>query len=535
MLTRLTTASALVPRSLARGPAPVSQTQLWTIRNAASHVPSATSPITSTSQRGGIQQRCASSVAQTTASSLASSCTAASPFQETGKSNVPSSDKKKTLVLLGTGWGTTTILKNVDTLRYNVVVVSPRNYFLFTPLLPSCTVGTTESRSIMEPIRHIVGRRGKAMRFYEAECQDIDVAKKELKIEYNSNLVEGTDTNTTASIKYDYLVVGVGGTYNTFGTPGVEKYACFLKEMGDASKIRRRLKDTIEKASFDHISAEERSRLLNIVVVGGGPTGVEFAGELHDLISEDLSRWVPELSKQIKITLIEALPNVLPSFDKKLVTYTEAIFKKNGIGLRTSTKVNEVNEKTLVVSNADGTKSEIPYGTIVWAAGISARKFAHTLRSKVPDIQTSTRGLIIDDYLRVKGTKDIWALGDCTVSKNAPLAQVASQQGKWLSKMLNQIAKDEKSNSAVCDVFAQLDQKVKPFVYSSNGSLAYIGGEKAIAELPFFNKQITAGGPLASLFWKSYCLWELSSVRSSLSVATDWAKRALFGRTMSVD
>ncbi|KAJ2557559.1 NADH:ubiquinone oxidoreductase [Coemansia sp. RSA 1933] len=534
MLTRLTAASVLVPRSLTRDTLSASQLQiqLRRIGGAVSHP-----PITSTSQRG-IQQRCASSVAQpTTAAPSTSPCMAASDFHATDKSNVPSSDNKKTLVLLGTGWGTTTILKNVDTLRYNVVVVSPRNYFLFTPLLPSCTVGTTESRSIMEPIRHIVGRRGKEMRFYEAECKDIDVTKKELKIEYNSNLVEGTDMNSTAKIKYDYLVVGVGGTYNTFGTPGVEKYACFLKEMGDASKIRRRLKDTIEKASFDNISAEDRSRLLNIVVVGGGPTGVEFAGELHDLISEDLSRWVPELSKQIKITLIEALPNVLPSFDKKLAIYTETMFKKNGISLRTGTKVHEVKEKTIVVSGADGTQSEISYGTIVWAAGISARQFAHTLRSKVPDVQTSTRGLIIDDYLRVKGTTDIWALGDCTVSKNAPLAQVASQQGKWLSKTLNSISKDEKHGgfTSTSSVFAQLDQKVKPFVYSSNGSLAYIGGEKAIAELPFFNKQITAGGPLASLFWKSYCLWELSSVRSSLSVATDWAKRALFGRTMSVD
>ncbi|KAJ2856632.1 NADH:ubiquinone oxidoreductase, partial [Coemansia erecta] len=185
MFTRITATSTLVPRSLVRGSAPVSRLQLLRIANAASLV-------TSTSQRG-IQQRCASSVAQPATASSLTSCTAASPphFQETSNRNIPSGDsKKKTLVLLGTGWGTTTILKNVDTLRYNVVVVSPRNYFLFTPLLPSCTVGTTESRSIMEPIRHIVGRRGKAMRFYEAECKDIDVAKKELKIEYNSNLVE---------------------------------------------------------------------------------------------------------------------------------------------------------------------------------------------------------------------------------------------------------------------------------------------------------------------------------------------------------
>ncbi|KAJ1838439.1 NADH:ubiquinone oxidoreductase, partial [Coemansia sp. RSA 2703] len=218
---------------------------------------------------------------------------------------------KKTLVLLGTGWGSTTILKTLDTSNFNVVVVSPRNYFLFTPLLPSCTVGTTENRSIMEPIRHIVGRHNKDIRFYEAQCTDIDPKTKQLTLQ--------TPDDTTAHISYDYLVVGVGGTYNTFGTPGVQEHALFLKEMHDASKIRRRLKDTIEKAAFEGISEEERKRLLHMVVVGGGPTGVEFAGELHDLISEDLSKWVPGLAKQVKITLIEALPHVLPSFDPKLI------------------------------------------------------------------------------------------------------------------------------------------------------------------------------------------------------------------------
>ncbi|KAJ2388103.1 NADH:ubiquinone oxidoreductase, partial [Coemansia sp. RSA 2603] len=337
---------------------------------------------------------------------------------------------KKTLVLLGTGWGSTTILKTLDTSNFNVVVVSPRNYFLFTPLLPSCTVGTTENRSIMEPIRHIVGRHNKDIRFYEAQCTDIDPKTKQLTLQ--------TPDDTTAHISYDYLVVGVGGTYNTFGTPGVQEHALFLKEMHDASKIRRRLKDTIEKAAFEGISEEERKRLLHMVVVGGGPTGVEFAGELHDLISEDLSKWVPGLAKQVKITLIEALPHVLPSFDPKLIKYTEHTLRKNGIQLMTGTTVKRVDRKSLVVRDTkNGSETEIPYGNIVWAAGIQAREFAHTLRSKVPDVQNNSRGLIIDDHLRVKGAADIWALGDCTVSKNAPLAQVASQQGKWLARAFN--------------------------------------------------------------------------------------------------
>ncbi|KAJ2888983.1 NADH:ubiquinone oxidoreductase, partial [Coemansia aciculifera] len=273
--------------------------------------------------------------------------------------------KKKTLVLLGTGWGSTTILKTLDIQSYNVVVVSPRNYFLFTPLLPSVTVGTTESRSIMEPIRHIMGRRSKDIRFYEAQCTDIDMSKKELVLEQSVDVNSAASQGTRTRINYDYLVVGVGGTYNTFGTPGVEKHACFLKEMGDASKIRRRLKDAIEKASFANISEAERDRLLHMVVVGGGPTGVEFAGELHDLIAEDLPRWVPELASKIQITLVEALPNVLPSFDKKLVGYTERMIKKMGINLLTGTTVKQVGEKTLTVRNGSTVlETEIPYGTI---------------------------------------------------------------------------------------------------------------------------------------------------------------------------
>ncbi|KAJ2873200.1 NADH:ubiquinone oxidoreductase [Coemansia aciculifera] len=473
---------------------------------------------------------------RTYATSTATTATSTDPIvlTESRKATHKVPSAKKTLVLLGTGWGSTTILKTLDTNSYNVVVVSPRNYFLFTPLLPSCTVGTTESRSIMEPIRHIIGRRSKDIRFYEAECTDIDMSKKELVLEQGVEVDSASSQGTRTRINYDYLVVGIGGTYNTFGTPGVEKYACFLKEMGDVSKIRRRLKDAIEKASFANISEAERDRLLHMVVVGGGPTGVEFAGELHDLIAEDLSRWVPELASKIRITLVESLPNVLPSFDKKLVYYTQRMFKKTGINLLTNTTVRKVGEKTLTVHNSvSGSETEVPYGTIVWAAGIRARQFAHTLRAKVPDVQTSGRGLIIDDYLRVQGTEDIWALGDCTVSKNAPLAQVASQQGKWLSKAFNSMAKDGEEEAV--DGSSLIATKTKPFVYSSNGSLAYIGGEKAIAELPFFNKSIVVGGPFTSVFWKAYCLWELSSVRSSLSVATDWAKRAMFGRTISVD
>ncbi|KAJ2299396.1 NADH:ubiquinone oxidoreductase, partial [Coemansia sp. RSA 353] len=425
---------------------------------------------------------------------------------------LPFDPTKKTLVLLGTGWGSTTVLKNLDTENYNVVIVSPRNYFLFTPLLPSCTVGTIENRSIMEPIRQLMRHKQRQVTFYEAECTGIDVDAKELTLERRthsddlqvSNTRPETAAEDVVKLKYDYLVVGVGGTVNTFGTPGVEEHACFLKEINDARKIRRRLMDAVEKASFDDVTEEERDRLLHMVVVGGGPTGIEYAGELHDFLTDDLSQWYPQLAHRVRITLVEALPNVLPAFDKKLIDYTQSTFSENQITILTQTMVKEVKEKSFTVQNADGSKSEIPYGLLVWATGIKAQPVVNRIREHNKE-QTNGRGLLVDEFLRVKGAKDIWALGDCAVSGYAPLAQVASQQGKWLARQFNTLGTSDG------DIFAQIE-KSRSFQYSSQGSLAYIGSDKAIADLPLFNRNITAGGLATFWFWKSAYLNELFSL-----------------------
>lgn len=448
---------------------------------------------------------------------------------------LPFDENKKTLVLLGTGWGSTTVLKNLDTENLNVVVVSPRNYFLFTPLLPSCTVGTIENRSIMEPVRLLMRHKNREVKFYEAECTDVDAERQELTLVRRTGSRKSPNpADDVVKLNYDYLVVGVGGTVNTFGTPGVEENACFLKEMGDARKIRRRLMDSIEKASFDDISEQERDRLLHMVVVGGGPTGIEYAGELHDFLQDDLSQWYPELAKRIRITLVEALPNVLPAFDKKLIDYTQSTFKENRITILTRTMVKEVKNDSFVVQNPDGTRSDIPYGLMVWATGIKTQPVVDRIRDQFSDIQTNRRGVLVDEYLRVKGAKNIWALGDCALSGYAPLAQVASQQGKWLARRLNKLtalnATDDNQN---VDIFEQIEKRSRPFKYSSQGSLAYIGSEKAIADLPFFNRNITAGGLATFWFWKSAYLNELVSLRNTSLVISDWVKRFLFGRDIS--
>jgi NADH:ubiquinone reductase (non-electrogenic) len=208
---------------------------------------------------------------------------------------------------IGTGWGSVSLLKQLDTENYNVVVISPRNYFLFTPLLPSCTTGLIEHRSIMEPIRNFLRHKKASVRYYEAEATKIDAKKKVVYINDDSE-VKGDVSST--EVPFDMLVVGVGAENATFGIPGVREHGCFLKEVPDAQRIRKRIMDCCETAIFKDQSLEEQKRLLHMVVVGGGPTGVEFAGELQDFFTNDLKKWIPDITEHFHVTLVEALPNV---------------------------------------------------------------------------------------------------------------------------------------------------------------------------------------------------------------------------------
>ena len=148
--------------------------------------------------------------------------------------------KKKTIVVLGNGWGATSFLKSLDNEEYNVVVISPRNYFLFSPLLPSVTVGTLEARSIIQPTRYITRHKKRKCAVYEAEATDVDPAKKTVTFRDAS---ETNEDHKEVTISYDYLVYGVGAENQTFGIKGVKEYGCFLKELKDADRIRRKLLD----------------------------------------------------------------------------------------------------------------------------------------------------------------------------------------------------------------------------------------------------------------------------------------------------
>lgn len=477
-------------------------------------------------------------------------------------SHFDNGQKKKTLVILGSGWGSIPLLKNLDTSLYNVVIVSPRNYFLFTPLLPSCPTGTVELRSIVEPVRAIT-RRGKGEVIYlEAEATDIDPVNRKLTLKQSTTVHSGHSGKDTGSAKstltedivtslnYDYLVVGVGAQPSTFGIPGVAEHSTFLKEVSDSIKIRRRLMDVIEAANILPKDDPQRKRLLSIIVCGGGPTGVEVAGELQDYIDQDLKQWMPEVADELNITLVEAMPNVLNMFNKKLVEYTKQVFEDTNINLKTNCMIKKVNEETCVIlsKNKDGSTStsELPYGMLIWATGNAPRPIVSNLTSKIEEQKNARRGLLVDDKLLVDGTDDIYALGDCTFTKFAPTAQVAFQEGQFLAKHFEKLHEVEALKYRIANPapedhvdrlskkLAKLEKSFEPFKYNHQGSLAYIGSERAVADLVWGDwSNVSTGGTFTYLFWRSAYIYMCLSVKNQLLVCLDWMKVSMFGRDIS--
>ncbi|CAD6886254.1 unnamed protein product [Tilletia controversa] len=454
---------------------------------------------------------------------------------------LPQDPTKKTIVVLGSGWGATSLLKSLDTDAYNVIVISPVNYFLFTPLLPSVTVGTVDARSITQATRLITRFKKRAVQVIEAEADSIDLGNKTVTFE-DTSPIHGHVGKVT--VPYDYLVYAVGSENSTFGIQGVKDHACFLKEVGDAIKIRNRLMDCVESALMTGLPQEEVDRLLHYVVVGGGPTGIEYAAELRDYVNGDLKRWYPEIADRVRVTLIEALPNVLPMFSKHLIEYTESTFRKNDINILTRSVVKDCDDENVTIKTASGEIQKIPYGLLVWAAGNTTRKLTRDLQAALPSVQTDRRGLKVDDHMRLLGAEEnVFAMGDATATTFAPTAQAASQQGRYLAKVFAQFAKKEELEKKLADAkeagedSALLEKqlakasKVRPFQYSHQGSMAYVGSDRAIVDLPWGSAgSISSAGVGTNLVWRSAYFSLLFSLRNRSMVAVDWIKTAVFGR-----
>ncbi|TFK29454.1 FAD/NAD(P)-binding domain-containing protein [Coprinopsis marcescibilis] len=443
----------------------------------------------------------------------------------------PSTRHRQRLVILGSGWGGYGLLRGVDRSRWDVVVISPNTYFNFTPLLAGCAVGTLEFRCAIEPVR----RYSPEITYYQAWCDEIDFKQKTLKCmpatqpvaKSTTGIESQVETSAQFSIPYDKLVIAVGAYSQTFDVPGVKEHAHFLKDARDARRIRSRILECFEQANQPFLSDIERRNLLNFCIVGGGPTGVEFSAELHDLLHTDIQRHYPRsLARLAKITLYDVAPNILGTFDQSLRKYTEKTLAREGLRILTSHHVEKVEAGKMWVKE----QGEVPFGMLVWSTGLAPNPLIKSIRGVEKHPQTSS--LITDDHLNVimeDGTPnpDVWTIGDAGTIKESPLpatAQVANQKAKYLVKKLNKLSKDQ--------------EHTVPFEFHNQGSLAYIGNWKAIYDRPnpdgteegFMTKET---GRVAWLLWRSAYFTMTLSWRNKILVPAYWFLNWIFGRDLT--
>ncbi|QHS75169.1 NADH-ubiquinone reductase (H(+)-translocating) NDI1 [Saccharomyces paradoxus] len=460
----------------------------------------------------------------------------------------PQHSDKPNVLILGSGWGAISFLKHIDTKKYNVSIISPRSYFLFTPLLPSAPVGTVDEKSIIEPIVNFALKKKGNVTYYEAEATSINPDRNTVTIKSLSAVSQlyqpenhlGLHQAEPAEIKYDYLISAVGAEPNTFGIPGVTDYGHFLKEIPNSLEIRRTFAANLEKANLLPKGDRERKRLLSIVVVGGGPTGVEAAGELQDYVHQDLRKFLPALAEEVQIHLVEALPIVLNMFEKKLSSYAQSHLENTSIKVHLRTAVAKVEEKQLLAKtkHEDGkvTEETIPYGTLIWATGNKARPVITDLFNKIPEQNSSKRGLAVNNFLQVKGSNNIFAIGDNAFAGLPPTAQVAHQEAEYLAKNFDKMAQiphfqqNLSSRKDKIDLLFE-ENNFKPFKYNDLGALAYLGSERAIATIRSGKRTFYTGGGLMTFYlWRILYLSMILSARSRLKVFFDWIKLAFFKR-----
>lgn len=448
--------------------------------------------------------------------------------------------QKKKIVILGSGWGALSFVRKFDDSLYDVKVVSPRPFFFYTPLLCGSTTGVVSTRSIIEPIR----KQSPLGSFMRAECKSVDLKAKEV------HCTDGT-SGDNITLKYDHLVVAVGAQPNTFGIPGVDKYGLFLKEVEHGIKVRRKLLNCMESANvaWQAGNHEAMKKFLNFVVVGGGPTGVEFCAELSDFLCSDFAkRFPPELKEHVKVTLVEALPGILTMFDKSIGLYVQEHLAKQGVDVLLKTQVKQVDEHVVHLKKSDGSVERMDYGMLVWVAGVGMRPFTKQLCEQIgkDNGQTDRRGLLVDSCLRVVGTApgEVFAIGDCAVSGKPPTAQVAAQQGKYLGRMFRLGSQE-----------LITDAEAPGFKYNHQGSMAYIGesqgatqmdpnsifklGNSKITDHMFWralygdSEELRLMGPMGFAVWRSVYFSKLYSDRGRFSVASDWIATYLFGRNVA--
>jgi NADH:ubiquinone reductase (non-electrogenic) len=314
---------------------------------------------------------------------------------------------------------------------------------------------------------------------------------------------------------------------------GAREHAYFLKEIPDARRLRVAIIDALERASLPVWTDEKRRTMLHFVIVGGGPTGCEFAGELADFVGADLSsKYEKDIISMIQVTLLQSGDSLLTQFEESLQKMAVSNFHSR-VNIEFNARVVSVNANKLEL--ADG--RTIDYGLLVWAAGNATRPIVAKIIEKVTGVQKEEatkkrRKLTVDPWLRVKGATNVFALGDCATIDGESLpatAQVAGQQGAYIGRL---VSKAININGKDAPVLRDAeDKEVSPFHFLSLGAMAYLGNDRAVVQVDASDsRQLAFGGRIAFFLWRSVYAVKQVDVRNRVLVLFDWFKARAFGR-----
>lgn len=396
----------------------------------------------------------------------------------------------KKVVIVGGGFAGINLIKKLcKDNRFQITLVDRNNYHFFPPLLYQVATAFIEPSNISYPFRRMFQKKTN-LRFYMGSL---------VKVNPEKNTIE-TDTG---ELDYDYLVLALGTESNYFGMEQVKKNSLPMKTIDDALNLRNHLLLNMEKA-VRTTDPKEKEKHLNIVIAGGGPTGVELAGMLAELARNIAAKEYPEIKNlRSHLYLVDAGKALLGPMSEKSQKEATRVLKKLGVHVINNTAVKDYNNGVVLL--ADG--RTINTNVMIWASGVTARE--------VPGLPASViargRRIMVDEFNRVQGLPNVFAVGDIclqTTDKNWPkghpqLAQVAIQQGKLLAENLPRL----------------LDNKpLKPFAYHDKGSMAIIAKYKAVADLPtiFFK------GYFAWLVWLFIHIIPLIGFRNKVKLAFSW-------------
>ncbi|MEO8821860.1 MAG: NAD(P)/FAD-dependent oxidoreductase [Ginsengibacter sp.] len=396
----------------------------------------------------------------------------------------------KKVVVVGGGFGGINLVKKIwDDKKFEVTMVDLHNYHFFPPLLYQVATAFIEPSNISYPFRRMFEGKNN-MRFHYGALQ---------KVNPENNTIE----TSTGILEYDYLVLAIGTETNYFGMENVEKNSLPMKSIEDAINLRNHILLNMEKAAITD-DPKEKERHLNIVIAGGGPSGVELAGMLAEMGQTIVRKEYPEIKRgNSRIHLIDASPHLLGPMSKKAQESAFKVLSDLGVQIELKTTVKDYVDGHVVMANGQ----TIPTDSLIWASGVVARQ----VPGLAPEQLGRGRRILVDEHNKVKNSKNIFAIGDLcfqTTDKNYPdghpqLAQVAIQQGALLGENLKRM---------------ETNEALKSFSYNNKGSMAIISKYEAVADLP----KVSFTGFFAWLIWLFVHIIPLVGFRNKVKLAFSW-------------